>query len=302
MVTAPTADELYASAAKFAQSALDAHHKGDHQRVAIDAGTALEHLTKACLANRSPALLAELKSGPSNWASLALLSGFPEGEPKQLRTVGLRDAHIRLRTFVSSVASETDLALLINLRDGAVHAALNDEVEERLLVAFVQEAEVMLADLNKSRSDFWADWLDMVDALVADATDKVRHRVQLKLATAKAAFAGKYSGLSDEVRNVIKMMTPSFDERHEAIADCPACGSQSVASGGAKMDTHPHPDGVSPDWVFLVFAPVTLSCHQCGLRLTSQAVLTAAGVPDEWVLPGLDGVDYVAWDRGEDFG
>jgi hypothetical protein len=42
MVTAPTANELYVSAAKFAQSALDAHHKGDPQRVAIDAGTALE--------------------------------------------------------------------------------------------------------------------------------------------------------------------------------------------------------------------------------------------------------------------
>jgi hypothetical protein len=57
MVKAPTAEELYASAAKFAQYALDAHHKGDHQRVAMDAGTSLEHLTKACLAKRSPALL-----------------------------------------------------------------------------------------------------------------------------------------------------------------------------------------------------------------------------------------------------
>lgn len=39
MVTAPTVDEFYASAAKFAQSALEAHHRGDHQRAAIDAGT-----------------------------------------------------------------------------------------------------------------------------------------------------------------------------------------------------------------------------------------------------------------------
>jgi hypothetical protein len=34
-----------------------------NQRVAIDAGTALEHLTKACLVSRSPALLTELKPG-----------------------------------------------------------------------------------------------------------------------------------------------------------------------------------------------------------------------------------------------
>ena len=47
--------------------ALGAHYRGDHQRVAGDAGTALEHLTKACLASRSPALLADLKS--NNWAT-----------------------------------------------------------------------------------------------------------------------------------------------------------------------------------------------------------------------------------------
>jgi hypothetical protein len=87
MVSTPTVDELYASAAKFAQSALDAHHKDDHQRVAIDVGTSLEHLTKACLANRSPAFLVELK--PGNWESLAQLCGHSQPHLKQLRTVGL---------------------------------------------------------------------------------------------------------------------------------------------------------------------------------------------------------------------
>jgi Magnesium chelatase, subunit ChlI len=85
MVSTPTVDELYASAAKFAQSALDAHHKDDHQRVAIDVGTSLEHLTKACLANRSPAFLVELK--PGNWESLAQLCGHSQPQLKQLRTV-----------------------------------------------------------------------------------------------------------------------------------------------------------------------------------------------------------------------
>jgi hypothetical protein len=300
MVTAPTADELYSSARKFAQSALEAHHKDDHQRVAVDAGTALEHLTKACLANRSPAMLTELK--PNNWPSLLILCGFPEDRPRQqLRTVGLRDARLRLKSFVTSGATEADLDLIIDLRDGVVHAAVNDEVEERLLVAFVKQADAMLADLNKSRADFWADQLDVVDALVADATDKVRHRVQLAVARAKAAFAQEYGGMSDEMRDVIKNTPPPFDERHEAIAKCPACGSKGVASGDAKMDTQRRPDGDAPDWVFLVFAPVTLSCQACGLRLNTQAELAVAGVPDEWVLPGLDASDYLAWNWGEDY-
>jgi hypothetical protein len=154
MVAAPTANELYSSAAKFAQSALDAHYRGDHQRVAIDGGTAIEHLTKACLVRRSPALLAELKPGPHNRASLLLLCGFPEGRPKQLRTVSLREARERAKSFFSSAASEADLALLIDLRDGVVHAAVDEEVEERLIVAFVQQADATLADMSRPRAAF----------------------------------------------------------------------------------------------------------------------------------------------------
>jgi hypothetical protein len=152
MVTAPTADELYASARRFAQSALEAHHRRDHQRVAIDAGTALEHLTKACLASRSPVLLTELRSGPNNWQSLLLLCGFAEGRPNSLRTVGLREARERAKSFVKSLAPEADLALLIDLRDGVVHTALDEEVEERLLVAFEQQADAILAGAGRGRS------------------------------------------------------------------------------------------------------------------------------------------------------
>jgi hypothetical protein len=98
-----------------------------------------------------------------------LLCGFTEGKPKQLRTVGLREARARAKAFFDSEASEDDLDLLIDLRDGVVHAAVSDEVEERLLVAFVQQVDATLLDINKSRADFWSNRLDVVDAWVANA-------------------------------------------------------------------------------------------------------------------------------------
>jgi hypothetical protein len=229
MVTAPTANGLFESAFGFAHSALDAYHTGDHQRVAVDAGTALEHLTKACLAGRSPVLLTELRPGQNNWASLVLLCGYSEGRPKQLRTVGLREARERAKTFFTSGASDADLDLLIDLRDGVMHAAMDDEIEERLLVAFVQQADATLADMGKSRTVFWGDKLGMVDALLADASDKVAHLVQVKLAAAKAAFEKKYAEVTSEMRDLIKKMTPYFDETAEAEAECPACGARGVA-------------------------------------------------------------------------
>jgi len=156
MVVPLTPDALWTAAREFAQTALEAHHARKYRRVAIDSGTALEYLAKACLATRSPALLTELKS-EANFPSLLWLLGIAERRaPRRLRTVGLRDALERTKAFVTSSASDNDLRALVDMRDGSVHAAQNDEVEERLVVAFVQQADAFLADLRFPREVFWA--------------------------------------------------------------------------------------------------------------------------------------------------
>ena len=100
---------------------------------------------KACLAARSPAFLVELRNSEDNWATLVRLLGFAEGDPGRLRTVGLRETFLRVKTFVTSKASKDHLDTLIALRDGTIHAALSDEVEESLLVAFAQHADALIA-------------------------------------------------------------------------------------------------------------------------------------------------------------
>jgi hypothetical protein len=298
VVKAPAADELYASAARFAQSALDAHHRRDHQRVALDAGTALEHLTKACLAKRSPALLAELKTGPNNWPSLLLLCGYPEGKPRQLRTVGLREALDRVKTFVSSVeVTPEDLTLLINLRDGVVHVALDDEVEERLLVAFAQQAKATLEDMKKSSESFWGDRrLDVVEALLADASDKVAHRVQVKLKNAEVAFDERYGELPVGLRSRVTSLTLGCDSSREIHIDCPACGCTGIASGDHRVDSNHamDSDGEISGGSSVVFASTAFRCEHCGLRLDTPAEVAAAGMPKGWerrVLQAFDCCD-----------
>jgi hypothetical protein len=302
VVRAPTADELYASAARFAQTALEAHHRGDHQRVALDAGTALEHLTKACLSKRSPALLVELKPGESNWQSLALLCGFPEGRPTQLRTVGLRDARKRVKTFFTSSASDADLALLIDLRDGVVHAALDDEVEERLLVAFVQQADATLADMGRPRAAFWGDRLGVVDALLTEASDKTMHRVQVKLSNAKVAFSERFGNMADELRSVITSITPVLDVTEESDPECPACGCKGIARGDLDVDEYvDFSDGEPYGGAWVVFMPASFKCQQCGLRLDTPAEVVAAGMPAKWNHPYLDPSDFYPDDDDPDY-
>src|ERR1700732_1306329 len=94
---------FFESARDFAQRALQAHYAREFRRVALEAGTALEHLAKACLSRRSPALLIELRRGEGNFGSLLRLLEIPGGAPlREVRTVSLRDALTRVKTFVKS--------------------------------------------------------------------------------------------------------------------------------------------------------------------------------------------------------
>ncbi|GAA2114654.1 hypothetical protein [Actinomadura alba] len=59
----PTYEGLLASARFFADRALQGYTSGDHRAVLMDAGTLLEHVSKALLITKNPAYLVEMKSG-----------------------------------------------------------------------------------------------------------------------------------------------------------------------------------------------------------------------------------------------
>jgi hypothetical protein len=184
--------------------------------------------------------------------------------------------------------------LLIDLRDGVVHAALDEEVEERLLVAFVQHADAILADMSRPRTGFWGEQLDVVDALLADASDRVTHRVNVKLAQARAAFTKRYGEMPDELQDLIRRMAPRTGLSDEAVADCPACGSVGVAEGEYWVDGDVEFDheGEPYSWSVVKLTAEKFSCAQCDLRLSTQAELAAAGMQQVWEMPDLVPSDF----------
>lgn len=199
-----------------------------------------------------------------------------------------------MRTFVTSVAALADLTLLVDLRDGVVHAGLDETVEERLLVAFVQQTDATLADLGKGRGDFWGDRLAVVDALLDVATDKVARRVLVKLAAAKAAFDKKFADLPQELQELARRLPPSFDRSRESSCLCPACESDGVAQGWHSVDVDGEidKDGIPNAWAWVVFTPSSFACTWCGLRLDSPAELKAARVESQWPIPDLNPSDF----------
>ena len=283
MVFPPTADDLCDSAQRLARSSIEAHVYGKHHLVALYAGTSLEHLAKACLTRRSPALIGELR-GEDSFRSLLLLLGITSSStPSPLRTVGLRGALQRARLLITSSARWEHLMALADMRDGTVHAAANNEVEEQLVVAFVQHADALLADLGRDRGEFWGRQLDVANTLLAHATDRVAHRVQVKLAAARVNFAAFDTNLLQAIRQWAGVQVLSREQAH---AECPACSSQGVATGFrdvAVSDREREPSGKFVRPILGVwFSAYSFACSICGLRLDSSAEIAAAGMEETW--------------------
>jgi len=290
MAKPPTEQTLYASATEFARSAVDAHHGENPRRLALDAGTALEHLAKACLVKRSPALLTELRN-EGNWHSLLVLVGIPEGKPKQLRTVGLRDALTRVKTFVSSPASDDDLKELVDLRDGVVHAGHDENVADRLLVSFIQHAHAMLADLGRDVEPFWGERYAVVEALLAEVTDRVAHRVSVKIAAARASFDRQYDFAPEVLEILRRIPKPPHLGQGEETQTCPACESDGIAEGEYEVVDAYDRDGI-PSGREVLFIATGFRCPMCGLHLDSVMEMSGSPIPDDWEIEGADPDDY----------
>ena len=302
MVFPPTTDDLCGSAQEFARSSINAHVSRKHHLVALYAGTSLEHLAKASLTSRSPALIGELRGEDSFRPLLLLLKITAGSTPPPRRTVGLRVALQRARLLVTSNANWDHLMTLADMRDGTVHAAANDEVEDQLMVAFVQHADALLADLSRGRGAFWGPQLDVADTLLAHASNRVAHRVQVKLAAARANFAGYDTHLLQAIRQWAAVEALSRDQAH---TECPACSSQGVASGFRHVDVSEHetdPNGNILRPILTVwFSAESFACAVCGLRLDSSAEMTAAGMEETWD-EGPEQVDDYSQPYDEDEG
>jgi hypothetical protein len=291
-------DAFYASAQEFALSALEAHHAGNHRRVPLDAGTALEHLAKACLARRSPALLAELKNDSSVSSLIGLLRIEGAGAPAKIRTVGLTEALSRIGRFVRSKAARDDLQTLVDIRNGIVHAAQDTEVEERILTAFVQQADSLLEDLEEERSGFWGGQLSVVDALLRDASNKLAHRVEVRIAAAAAMLERRYATEGEAVVSALRTLSKSapltISQRFRA---CPVCDSHGIATGGHTVDWFPDDWDKETGEVTnargeVWFTAQKYHCPLCNLRLDSEAEIEQAELDTSWEIEDADWRDY----------
>jgi hypothetical protein len=156
------------------------------------------------------------------------------------------------------------------MRNGIVHAAEDVEVEERILAAFAQHADAFLEDLGRDRKDFWGSQLGVVNALLKGASDKLTHRVEVRLAAAEAWLERRYATEGKPVIDVVRAVSNSAvlaaDER---LRPCPVCGSKGIATGEhtVEWETGQFTNVVPEVW----FSARSFHCNVCGLRFDSEA-------------------------------
>jgi hypothetical protein len=305
MVDSFSPDAFYGSAREFALSALEAHHAGNRRRVPLDAGTALEHLAKACLARRSPALLAEFKNESSVDSLIWLLRIDGAGVAPKVRTVGLADALARMERFGVKRKAKEDLQTLVDLRNGIVHAAEDVEVEERILAAFVQHADALIADLGRDRGDFWSGRLSVVDALLADAGDKVAHRVAFRIAAAKARIERRIASEGEQVLQPLRTLSePAILAADQRPEECPVCEAYGIATGEHVVHLlvgDRHKDTLDLAYVSarVWFSAGGFKCQVCGLHMESGDEMECASMDTEWIVEDADWRQYPVEDDGD---
>jgi len=167
------------------------------------------------------------------------------------------------------------------------HAAQDDEVEDGLLVAFVRHTDALIADLGWDRAEFWKPQLDVVEALLVEASDKVERKVKVSIAAARVNFDRRWGSMDPEVVEVATRLASSWDPKRDTMQqECPACGATGISDG--SNDVTWEADGSATVW----FYAANFYCRLCNLELWGIDELEHAGLEWDCIREGADPADY----------
>jgi hypothetical protein len=230
-----SSESFYQGAKKAAHKAMDDHGRPEYDEFALHAGVAVEKLAKAALAAKNPLYIAE----PRNTDTTLYLGGHLQMDEDKVRTVGARDAVVLLRK-IGVLQPDSQLDLLIAMRNGAAHAAPDSSKAKGMISPLARTIETLLGDLGKPLDAFWERWTKAVKDAVNEQEDQVFRDVQLRITQARHAFEDRFVGLPETVKEQALNLTPfrlsralqsmrlltgiAPDLRTEN-AECPACGT-----------------------------------------------------------------------------
>jgi hypothetical protein len=284
--------QLANSASSFARSALQALPSGEYATFALHAGTALEHLAKALLARRHPALIAA-----GDFDSLLHACGESGLAKKRMRTINATVSIERAARFVPSIGNLLPrLATLAEARNGVAHLGEAKQADE-LRVPFLKASEALREELGLDRERFWVEFGTLVDAALEESVQEAKVNPANAVAAARVTFQDRYGHFDEEAKQgAFRAIEAGYDPEkyEEQIVDCPACESPALASG--TFETRYEEIGDDNFEFVAEFFPGHLRCRACDLELDGDDELHAAGIDPQWEIEVDEGYLYGDWE------
>ncbi|MFF4308517.1 hypothetical protein [Streptomyces sp. NPDC001507] len=268
-------ESLFEGAKKTAYKAMDDHARGEYDEFALHAGVAIERLAKAVLVKMNPMYIASGK-----------VHIGPQSKVK-IYTITASEALTRLQSL-GICKYDTDLKMLIEQRNGTVHATGGDESKTQI-PTFAKVITAMLKHLGIPDYDFWGRWTSAVDVAVSRQRNEIQRDVELRMKQARHLFDDRFKGLPEKAKEqVLKeyvepVNVPFYSARADGAEDdvlalalfvtttCPACGGQ------ARLKLRP----VSTTQTGAQLAPESLACGLCNLVLDGPDQIAASGADVE---------------------
>lgn len=290
-------DALTGSSSRWLRQALTSWANEDYAAVAMLAPIALEHLGKAALWKRNPALLVPLASNAEE--SLRILTLQPDLTNSKLRTVGLALVLQRLSRFIDPYPLTVDSAkLIVDTRNGSVHVGARTQ-SGPLLRDVLTACEALIDDLSLSRSVFYGDQAANVRGLLDEKRTDTENTVAAKMAKARnhitdlqaklgaTAFSEAVSTLQDEAAE--QDHAGRYPGGIAIDTACPECASTGRLAGWLDADPQPEWDQekvggryetflLAVGWE-LTLVPNSFVCNVCKLALDGPLELEAAKLP-----------------------
>ncbi|GGS45429.1 hypothetical protein [Streptomyces violaceus] len=140
-----SSESFFQGAKKAAHKAMDDHGRPEYDEFALHAGVAVEKLAKAVLVSKNPVYLVE----PRNEDMLLHFGGHLRMDEGKVRTVGAKEAITRLRK-IGVLQTDSDLDLLIAMRNGAAHATPDSTLAKGMITPLARTIETLLGDLGET--------------------------------------------------------------------------------------------------------------------------------------------------------
>jgi len=249
---------------------------------AVHAGTAVELMAKAVLADLDPRLLVE--GAPAQHVLLDVLAehhgatGIAPAKSKgRARTVNASMAvelAARLRAECRPHSSAAHAAL--DARNAAAHSAdLEPNTIGMVVDGMAAYTAAGVETLRRNSKDFWGVLSNEMTARISERQQAIVADAEQKVATATAYHAQLFDGLPEESQAALTRLlldrTTYTGGDYSWTVNCPACGHDDAElSWVADFDVERDGDG---EWVAVGgMALLGLTCPICGLELEGEEV------------------------------